>query len=86
MKFNHKEEFERLYEDNETWFDFVEHWINKHPDDVIDVVEAYLTKQLNENNWSVIDEYNEWVNNAVDGKYGELVDRAYESCRDDGRC
>ena len=86
MKFNHKEEFERLYEDNEIWFDFVENWIKKHPDEVIDVVEAYLTKQLNENNWSVVDEYNEWVNNAVEDKYGELVDRAYESYRDDEKC
>jgi len=86
MKFNHKEEFERLYDDNEVWFDFVEHWIKKHPDDVVDIVESHLSKQLNENNSTIMDEYVEWVNNAVESKYGELVDRAYESCRDDGRC
>jgi hypothetical protein len=83
MKFNPKEEFERLYDDEDVWLDFVEHWMKRNQDDTIEIVDAYLSKKMNDSNSYLRDEYADFVNKAVEGRYGQLMDEAYERAKDE---
>ena len=82
MRPSNQEIFERLWEDENTWQDFVDDWIERNPDAVHDVIDDYLRDKLNESKTSVNDDYVEFVNKAVESEISDYEDRKYDEWRD----
>ena len=78
-----EEIFNRLWEDNYVWMDFVDDFIARNQDSVHELVSDWLSNELGEPGSYVNDEYAEFVNKAVESEISEYEDRKYHEWKDD---
>lgn len=80
-----KELFEKLWDDDEIWNDFVGQWIEKYTDAVYDLINDTLASEIDESGWNQTkEEYAEFVDEKLEAEVSqaeEHADQAYKEMR-----
>ena len=77
-----KEDIDFFLEDDDTWYEFIDDWIERNQDDVRDIVSLYMERQIQYPNTEESEEWYHFCEDKAIARCEDAMEERYERQRE----